>query len=150
MALSARLPVGTSTNYVTINKGDVLELITGETVTFLEMKRVKFYAKWENRFINVPIFRDRLQKTPYIKTVIGKDESVIVKGVNPMKLKVGDIFSLEGHKETFMFMSYTTSKGKSNVRGKDLASRKTYNIDVNMKMIKIDLNLLKKELVNKI
>jgi len=148
MSFHTLLPVGTSANYQKVSKGDVVELITGEKVTFMEMKRSKWNGLMNGKGIIVPVYRNRTTLQPFIKAVIGRDESVIKPAANISKIKPGQLFYLEGHKETFMFISTDVKRGgKKIVKGYDLASGKTYNIDAMMKLIPVDVNKLKKELV---
>jgi hypothetical protein len=149
----AYLPVGDKGiyGYKDLKKGDVVKLITGEEVVFLEMRRVKWTGRYNGRGLNVPIWRDRAQTEPFITAIIGRDESVIVKPINPSKLKIGDIFFIEGHKETFMFYGdkITPRTGQKYIMGRDLATGKKYSIEAAMKLVKVDLNELKKELISK-
>jgi hypothetical protein len=150
MRTSVYLPVGTKGNVTRelISKGDVVELATGEKVTFMEAKRTRWLGRYNDKGLGVPFYRDRLQTTPYILAVVGRDESVIVKGTDPTKLTPGDIFSLEGHKETFMYTGEKTRprSAKKYITGKDLASGKKYTIDAKMKILKVDIDKLKREL----
>jgi len=150
MRSGALLPIGEKgkAKYEMIKKGDIVKLVTGEEIVFMEMKRTKWNGKLNGRGIIVPLYRDRAATEPFIKAIIGRDESVLVKATNPTKLKLGDIFFLEGHKETFMYFGNKTKRGgRPIVMGRDLASGKNYNIDAEMTMVKIDLNKIKKELV---
>lgn len=150
---SALIPVGLkgSVKFVMIKKGDVVKLVTGEEVTFMEMKRSKWVGRYNGKGIGVPVYRDRDMSVPFIVRKIGRDESVMTKAVNPNKLKIGDIFFIEGHKETFMYFGdkITPRTGKKYVMGKDLASGITYNIEAAMTLVKVDINKLKKELISK-
>jgi hypothetical protein len=150
---SALLPVGEAgkSKWEMISKGDVVKLVTGEEVTFMEMKRSKWVGRYNGKGIGVPLYRDHAQTKPFITAIVGRDESVIVKGIAPSKLKLGDLFSLEGHKETFMYFGdkITPRAGKKYLMGRDLSSGKNYTIEAGMKILKIDLNKLKKELISK-
>lgn len=142
MKTSAFLPVGTKTKKETIlvKVGDVLQLVTGEKLTFVEMKRTKFHAKLGSKTIVVPIWRDRSNTTPFITEVTGKDTSVIVKKTPVNKFKVTDLFSLNGSKETFMFLGTKIKRGgKKVVMALDVASGKQFNIAADMEMVKINL-----------
>lgn len=148
MRTSAMLPVGEKSNYVVVNKGDVIELVTGEKVTFVEMKRTKWFGQYNGKGIGVPIYRNKSTMLPYAKAVVGKDKSVLVAPTKLTAFKIGDLFFIEGHKETFMYMTQEAKRGgKLIVRGRDLASGKNYNIDAQMKLVKLNLNKIKKELV---
>ena len=59
MSFHTLLPVGTSANYQKVSKGDVVELITGEKVTFMEMKRSKWNGLMNGKGIIVPVYRKR-------------------------------------------------------------------------------------------
>jgi hypothetical protein len=149
MKIKALLPVGTSANYEMVTKGDILELVTGEKVTFVEMKRTKWFGQLNGKGIVVPVYRNRQALLPYIKAIVGKDKSVIVPATKPTAFKIGDLFFIEGHKETFMYKGQENKRGgKLVLKGRDLATGKNYNIDAMMKVVKIDLNKIKKELVN--
>jgi len=149
MKTKALLPVGEKSNYQMVERGDIIELITGEKVTFVEMKRTKWFGQFNGKGIVVPIYRNRITMVPYAKAIIGKDKSVITVGAKLSTMKLGQLFSLEGHKETFMFIKTETKRGgKPIIKGRDLATGKTYNIDAAFKLIKIDINKLKKELIN--
>jgi len=148
MSTKAYLPVGEKTNYVTLSKGDVVELVTGEKIVFMEMKRTKWNGMFNGKRIIVPIWRNRSAQTPFIKAVVGKDTSVILPAANINKMRPGSLFFLEGHKETFMFIGTDVKRGgKKVVKGYDLASGKNYSIDAIMKMVPLDLNAIKKDLV---
>jgi hypothetical protein len=149
MTKATLLPVGTKQNpfWKPVIKGDVVELVTGEKVTFIEAKRVWWRGQFNGKGIRVPLYRDRMHTEPYILKIVGRDESVMPKAVNPTKLKFGELFFLEGHKETFLFVGDKTKRGGRKVMtARDLATRKNYTIDPNMTFVKIDLNKLKKEL----
>jgi hypothetical protein len=148
MKTSAMLPVGEKSNYVIVKKGDILELVTGEKITFVEMARTKWHGLMNGKGIVVPIYRNKSLGIPYVKAVIGKDASVIVPATKINTFKPGDLFFIEGHKETFMYKGQENKKnGKLIIKGRDLATTKIYNIDAMMKVVKIDLNKIKKELV---
>jgi len=149
MKTSAMLPVGEKSNYVVVNKGDIIELVTGEKVTFVEMKRTKWFGQYNGKGIAVPVYRNRQTMLPYAKAVVGKDKSVLVAPTKLTAFKVGDLFFIEGHKETFMYKGQELKRGgKLVVKGRDLASGKNFNIDTDFKLIKLNLNKIKKELIN--
>ncbi len=148
MGISALLPVGNKLNSTTklINKGDVVKLITGELVTFIEMKRTKFVGKMDGRAINVPIYRNPVLGVPYIAEVTGdKDDSVITKTSNINRFKYGQLFALEGHKETFMFVENIIKRGKQKTKAINVASNKTYILGEGFDIIKINIPKMKKE-----
>lgn len=143
-------PVG-KIEYKTVSKGDVIELVTGEKVTFNEMKRSKWNGFLNGRGIIVPIYRDRMGTIPYAKAIVGRDESVMVKSTPVNKFNFGDLFYLEGHKETFMYAGTKEKRGgRPVVYGKDLATGRMFNIAIGMTMVKIDLNQTKRELAEKV
>lgn len=142
------LPVGS--DYKTVEKGDIIELVTGEKVTFMEMKRTKWIGRFNGKGIGVPVYRDRNMTEPFAKAIVGKDKSVITTGAKLSAMKVGQLFAIEGHKETFMFVRTETKRGgKPIIKGYDLATSKMYNIDASFKLIKVDVNKLKRELITK-
>lgn len=147
MTNSAWLPVGADCKNTLITKGDILKLVTGETVTFTEMKRTKFHAKYNGRGLVVPIYRDRSGKVPFITEVMpGKDTTVLVKAVNPTKLKIGELFFVENCKETFMFAGNKIKAGREVVVGVDIATGKNWSIAKDMTIGKIDLTSIKASL----
>ena len=150
MKTSAMLPVGNGGDVKTmmIRKGDVLKLNTGETVTFLEMKRVKFIAKDHKSGTNYQIPIWRLQGSiPFILEKTGKqDKSVFTKSVPTNKLKYGDLFALEGKKETFMFLENSTKRGDQPViKAINLADGRTFTIGTGFTIVKINLAKIKRE-----
>lgn len=153
MAKFAFFPVGVvgSIEYKTVSTGDIIELVTGEKVIFKELKRTKWNGVLNGKEIIVPVYRDRMGTLPYAKAIVGRDESVIVKTTPISKFKLGDLFYLEGHKETFMYAGTKQKRGgKEVVWARDLASDKMYNIQIGMTMVKIDVNKMKQELVEKL
>ena len=150
MKTRAYLPVGTSGNVknVIVNKGDVLELCTGEKVTFTEMKRVRFVGKFTEtgKGVYFPIYRNKYDSTPYVVKVTGeKDKKVLANRVKPTGLKYGNLFALEGHKETFMFVGKEIKRGKEKLVGIDLATSRRFTIDVGMTLVKVNVPKVKKE-----
>lgn len=146
MKTSAYIQVGTKEDKkaMLIKAGDVLQLVTGEKVTFVEMKRTKFHGKLNGKTIIVPVYRDRSGSTPFVTAVVGKDTSVIVKKTPITGFKVTDLFSLEGSKETFMFLGTSVKRGgKKVVQAMDVASGRQWNIAADMAMIKINLTKVK-------
>lgn len=151
MKTQAMLPVGVKgkKEIKTIKAGDILELLTGEKVTFIEMKRTKFIGKINGKTFNVPVYHDRQNTIPYIVKIVGTDKTAIVKKTPISKLKVNDLFSLEGSKETFMYIGTERKRTKTVVKGLDVASGKVYSIAMDMNFIKIDLNKVKREVKEK-
>jgi hypothetical protein len=148
MKTSAYLPVGTQENNKTvlINKGDVVKLCTGELVTFTEMKRVKFVGKLDGRGIQVPVYRNKYDNTPYILEVTGKkDKKVLEARVKPTGLKYGNLFALEGHKETFMFVGTEVKRGKNKLVAIDLATGKQFGIGEGFDFVKVNVPKIKRD-----
>lgn len=147
MATKAYLPVGTKTSKETvlIAIGDVLQLVTGEQITFTEMKRTKFHGKINGKTIVVPIYRDHAGTTPFITKVVGKDVSVITPTTPITSFIPTDLFKIEGSKETFMFLGTDVKPrtGKKIVKAIDVATQRTWNIAADMTMTKINLNEVK-------
>ena len=141
------LPVGTLEGYESklVTKGDVLQLCTGEKITFTEMKRVKFHGLMEGRGTVVPIWRNHMKTQPFVKAIVGRDESVIAISADIRAFIPGQLFSLEGNKETFMYKERDLSSGK--IRAIDVATKKVWRIDNNFKFLKIDIEELKEELL---
>ena len=151
METSAFLPVGTAGIKSTemIKKGDILELADGMKVAFLEMKRTKFLGKDQasGQTYQIPIWRDKYQTTPFIKSQTGKvDKSVTANQVKKTNLKYGELFSLEGKKETFMFVENTTKRGgRPVIKAINLADGKNFSIGEGFTLVKVNLTKIKKE-----
>ena len=143
----AYLPVGTKDNYdmKLVKKGDVLQLCTGEKITFTEMKRVKFWGKIGNQenFTVVPIWRDRSHTTPFAVEICGRDETVITKSADIQSFTPNELFSLEGHKETFMYKGTAEKRGgKKVIKAIDVATGRGFDIGTGFTLVKIDLGEL--------
>lgn len=151
MKTSVFIPMGTRENTKTqmVNKGDILELVDGSLMAFIEVKRVKFIAKCQKTGKNfqVPIWRDRMQTTPFIVKNTGKqDKSLFKNEVKKTNLKYGDLFSLEGKKETFMFVESTTKRGgRPIMKAIDLATNRTFTIGEGFTLVKVNLAKIKRE-----
>jgi hypothetical protein len=157
MKTSGFIPVGSDGKFQKVQKGDIIELITGEKVTFLEMKRVNWRGTLNGKGIGVPIWRrpptfdGKTEGLAYAKAIVGKDESVFVALVKPAAFKFGDLFSADGCKETFMFIRNDVKQGgRKIIKAYDIATNRSFAVDANMTFTKIDLEKLKKELVNKV
>lgn len=121
------LPIGKKDKfkYESVNKGDLLKLVTGETVTFEEMKRTRFAARMPNKGgVSVPCFRDRGCTIPYVTEIIGHNPKAAPKVVNASSLEPGALFYLEGKKGTYMFLKEDTK----NIHGLELSTQKSYRI----------------------
>jgi len=150
MKTSAFLPIGKVGSVKTelIEKGDVLVLETGETVSFLEMKQKFFIAKDHNTGKNFRIPKWRIPNTlPFISEKVGrKDKTVLTKSAKPSNLKYGEMFALEGKKETFMFLENTSKRGgKPIMKAIDLATGRTFNIGEGFTIVKINVAKIKRE-----
>jgi len=147
MKNAAYLPIGTleENTIKLITKGDVLQLCTGEKITFTEMKRVKFHGVMNGRGTIVPVWRNHLKTQPFVKAIVGRDESVITVSANLQQFTAGELFSLEGHKETFMYKERDLNTGK--IRAIDVATKRSWRIDPSFTFVKIDIEELKKKLV---
>lgn len=151
MKTSAMLPMGTNGNVKTqlVNKGDILQLDDGMKVAFMEMKRVKFIGKDQatGKNYQIPIWRDRFQTMPFIaKNTGAKDKSLFKNEVKKTNLKYGDLFSLEGKKETFMFLENTTKRGgKPVIKAINLADNRTFSIGEGFTFTKVNLAKIKRE-----
>jgi len=148
MITQAYLPVGTQGNVkrLLVKKGDIVKLCTGELVTFTEMKRVKFVGKMNGKGIQVPVYRNKYNDTPYIIEVTGKqDKAVLANRVKPTGLKYGNLFALEGHKETFMFTGTEVKRGQKKLIAIDLATGKRFTIGDGFTLVKINVPKIKKE-----
>ena len=146
MKTSAHIPIGTleENDFKLVNKGDVLQLCTGEKVTFTEMKRVKFHGIMNGRGTIVPIWRNHLKTQPFVTEVVGRDESVITVSADLKGFTPGELFSLEGQKETFMYKERDLDTGK--IKAIDVATKRVWKIDANFTFVKIDLEDVKNEL----
>jgi len=146
MKTSAYLPVGTAEDQEmkVITKGDVVQLCTGEKVTFTEMKRVKFHGIMNGGGIQCPIYRNKGTFQPYITAIVGRDESVMTVSAEVESFTAGELFSLEGHKETFMYKGKEIKRGKEILKAVDVATGKGWNIGTTgFTYVKIDLEELK-------
>jgi hypothetical protein len=149
MKTSAWLPVGTKENHkdVLVSKGDILELVDGDRVTFTEMKRVRFVGQMTatGKGISVPIYRNNHTFTPYVVKVTGeKDKKVTENQVKPTGLKYGNLFALEGHKETFMFVGTELKRGTKKLVGIDLATSRRFTISPTFTLVKVNVPKIKK------
>ena len=148
MKTSAFLPVGTvgKVERKMISKGDVVKLVTGELVTFTEMKRTKFIGIMNGKGIIVPVYRDRLGTTPYIAEVLGKkDKTILENRIKPTALKYGTLFALEGHKETFMYIGDEVKRGQKKMIAIDLATNKRFTIGQGFDLVKVNVPKIKRE-----
>jgi len=148
MATSAFIPVGTVGNVTRkrVDKGDVVRLVTGELVTFTEMKRVRFVGKMNGKGISVPLYRDHFKTTPYVVELTGqKDKEVLANRVKPTGLKSGQLFALEGHKETFMYVGNEIKRGNRKMVAIDLATGKRFTIGDGFDFVKVDIPKIKKQ-----
>lgn len=145
----AYLPVGDK-GLTLLKKGDIIEVITGEQFTFMEAKRTRWVGKGKNdgKMYNVPIYATRGSNKPYMTKVVGKDKVIEAAKTNFTKFKTGNLFALEGSKETFMFIGVERKRTKTVVKGKDLATGRIFNIDTSYTFNKVDINKMKKELKN--
>jgi len=151
MITQAYLPVGTAlkSERLLIKKGDIVKLCTGETVTFTEMKRVKFIGLMNGKGIQVPVYRNKTNDLPYIESVTGKvDKSVFENRMKSTSLKYGNLFALEGHKETFMYIGAEVKRGKDKLMGVDLATGIMFTIGSEMNIVKVNIPALKKKFVS--
>jgi len=148
MKTNAYLPIGTKENHSDklVSTGDILQLVTGEKVVFIAMRRSKFEAKINGRGLIVPMYRDRMGSIPFVTEIVGIDKTALLKTIKPSTLKLGDLFYIAGHKETFLFKENFNRSGKLKVKALDLASNKTFTIDANMDLVKINLAASKKHL----
>ena len=150
MKTQAYLPVGGVITKETklVKKGDVLELATGEKVVFTEMKQVKFHAidKITGNVTVVPIYRNKNEGLPFIKAIVGRDESVFTKSASYSNFKHGQLFAIEGHKEAFMFVDNTLKRGKVKIIAMDLATSRRITITPSgFTFVKINVPKIKRE-----
>lgn len=142
MKTYAVLPVGKE-KMVSVERGDILELVTGEKAVFMEMKRTKWVGRIGDKTWNIPVYRNKYSLEPYAIARIGKDDSVMSVGAKPTSMKAGTLFSIEGHKETFMYVGLEKKGQKMAIVGIDLASGKRFRIDSSFKFFPINLNAIK-------
>ena len=142
MKTTAIMPVGDK-KMVVVERGDILELVTGEKAIFVEMKRTKWVGCIGDKTWNIPIYRNKYSEEPYAKALIGKDNSVVSVGAKPTSMKLGTLFAIEGHKETFMYAGVERKREKVAIVGIDLASGKRFRIDSGFKFFPVDLNKIK-------
>lgn len=153
MSTSAYLPVGTVGNVKTtlINKGDEI-MVDGnggpKLYTFIEMKVKYFLAKEKSTGVTWKIPKWRLtDRMPAIIKKTGKtDKSVFGSIVKKNGLKYGDLFALDGKKETFMFLENTTKRtGKSVMKAINLSDNTTFTIGEGFVLKKVNLAKIKRE-----
>lgn len=128
-----------ATETLKVKRGDVIETITGEKITFIEMKRTKWAGKMGSRNVLVPLYADRSCSRPYAVKINGFDDSVNAAIIVPTKMKVGDLFAIVGKREVYMFKSI--EKGKIKAIGVSDDSR--WTIDPNFELRIIDIEKLK-------
>lgn len=131
-----------------VTKGDIIELVTGEELIFIEMKRTKWIGQTKDgkKRFNVPIYRDKIRQKPYAKTKKGRDESVITKSVDINKFKPGNLFSIESAKESFMFKNIEDKRGKISVIAIDIATGNQWKLGAECTFKRININELKNKL----
>lgn len=134
---STRAFLKVGSEYKTVTKGDVLELLNGDKFTFIEMRRSKWVGKSH---------KDGKQYLVHgiIKSLAGRDESVNEGNVAASKLKRGDLFAIDGKKETFMFQRVDPS-GK--IKAVNIADLGNWTIDSNFKLKMVDVKKIKEALV---
>jgi len=141
-----QLPVGQKDNFKfeSVKRGDLLKLVTGETVTFEEMKRTRFACTLNQQGISVPLYRDRAATRPFVTEIVGHNAVAVPKPVSAGSLVPGNLFVLEGKKGTYMFQRETPK----NVVGLDISTRRSYNIRKgDFKIVQIHLEEIYKEYV---
>jgi hypothetical protein len=155
MAERAYLPVGTEDDNkkILIVKGDVLRLVStepgqlGKKITFTEMKRVNFHGKIDGRPTRVPIWRNGSKTKPFIAEKLNeRDESVITVSADVLGFTAGDLFALEGSKETFMYKRQEQKGRRQVVKAIDVATGRPWAVDVDNTFIKIDLEERKEKI----
>lgn len=128
-----------------VSKGDIILLNSGEKFTFIEMKRTKWIGQNEKgKFYNIPVYLDKMGKSPFAKRKEGFNKDVIVKSSDPLNFSTGQIFSIESSKQTFIFKGIKKGK-KDKIIGIDLVTGNTYKIDPECVFKKIDINKIKEE-----
>jgi hypothetical protein len=121
-----QLPVGKKDNFKfeSVKRGDLLKLVTGETVIFEEMKRTRFACTMNKKGISVPLYRDRSATMPFVTEIVGHNGAAIPTPVSAGTLVPGNLFIMEGKKGTYMYQSETAK----NIVGLDISTRRSYNI----------------------
>jgi len=122
-----------------VKKGDIIETINGEKITFLELKRKQWNGMYKGRTVNVPLYANRDGSKPYAVKVIGFDESVVGPTIEAHKLSKGDLFALEGKKETYICKNVM---GK-NIHAICIATGGLWKIDASFTIIPIDIEKIK-------
>ena len=114
-------------------------------VTFHEMRRTRYLASHNGQTITVPLYRDKAGTMPYTISIEGFDESAVEQRVNATELKSGDLFTIEGKGETFMYLETVNSK----IIGVNIANNKKYKIHKDHFTFNlIDLEQVKREYLN--
>lgn len=142
MATKTWLPFADGNSKI-VKKGDIIELVTGEKCTFLEIKRTKWIGRYHGKGIRVPVYRDTLETRPFAKAIVGFDESVITVSENPTSFVKGDLFAIEGKKEVYMY-----DRGdETNIHAVCVASGKKWSIATKgFTLVKIDIAKIKASL----
>ena len=123
-----------------VEKGDKIKLVTGEIMTFVEMKRTKWIGKNEaGQMFNIPVTMSA-EKTGEV------DDTVKVVSENPRKFKAGQLFAIENAKETFMFKEMRQGRGREKVVALDLATGRTWTLDTEFTYKKIHVNKIRETL----
>jgi len=138
------LPVGKKDNFnfKTVKRGDMLKLVTGETVIFEEMKRTRFRATYNKRGLNVPVYRDRSATIPFVLEILGHNAAAVPKPVKPGSLVPGALFIIEGKGKVYMFNKETAS----HYHGWDIATKASWRIPKSTPVVRIRLEQMFKEL----
>lgn len=141
MATKTWLPFVDGTSKL-VKKGDIIEIVSGEKITFLEIKRTKWIGRLDGKGIRVPVYRDTLETRPFATAITGFDASVLAAAVKMNDLSRGDLFSIEGKKEVYMFKDAIGNQ----IHATCIASGKKWRIDPSFTLIKIDIDKIKSTL----
>ena len=149
--MKRKIPVGTKISHEgkTLVRGDVIELVTGIEVTFIEVKRSRFIAKKsKGKLISVPFWRVTNQ-LPYVVKITGKDKEEIIATTLATDLMIGDLFYIQDRKtDVFLFITtMMTSKKGLRVKAKNIANGRVYTLYNEASLVRINLPKLRRELV---
>ena len=135
---------GANNEMLIVKRGDIIETIAGDRITFIEMKRTKWVGKEGSRNVLVPLYRDRMGTTPYAVKIDGFDNSVNAAIIAPTKMKLGDLFAIVGKREVYMFNCI--EKGK--IKAVGVSDDTRWTIDPSFDLRIIDIKKVKEKVIN--
>jgi hypothetical protein len=122
----------------TLEKGDIVKIWNNELCTFIEARRTNFLMK-NHKDNKTYLYR---YNENLIKSKEGKDKSVLGNNTKSNNLKEGDLFAIDGKTQTFIFQKQISP---SKFVGICLASGRVFTIASSFNLVKIDINVIKKQ-----